>query len=60
MRSTANFRGFDQHLEGWISQLYHLHFNVSVFVVFVVYFFLLQKLNSIMLYQHVQTLLCGV
>ena len=56
----AGRREFDQHLEGWISQLYHLHFNVSVFVVFVVYFFLLQKLNSIMLYQHVQTLLCGV
>ena len=38
MRSTANCKEFDQHLEGWISQLRHLHFNVSVFVVFLILF----------------------
>jgi len=43
-RSTAKRRKFDQHLEGWISQPYHLHFNVSIFVVFLFYFFQLQKL----------------
>ena len=36
--NRAGCRDFYQHLEGWISQLHHLHFNVSVFVVFVILF----------------------
>ena len=32
-RSRASCREFDKHQEGRISQPYHLHFNVSIFVV---------------------------